>query len=159
MPNIIAFSDGSCAPNPGPGGWGARLFYGGHKKDISGFGGMDTTNNRMELQAAIEVFKALNKPCHVVLTTDSNYVVKGVNEWAHNWAKNGWKRKRKEDKKMVDIANKDLWIELHKLLAIHTYEFIWIKGHAGFEHNEACDKLANEARIDGLENYSIDKDD
>ena len=137
MKNIEIFTDGACSGNPGPGGWGAVLRYGGHEKELSG-GEAHTTNNRMELTAVIASLKALKEPCEVTLTTDSQYVVNGITKgWAESWKKNNW---RKADKKPA--INPDLWGELLDLLEIHKVAFLWIKGHAGHPENEQCDRLA-----------------
>ena len=139
MKRVEIFTDGACSGNPGSGGWGAVLRYGSAIKELSGFD-PDTTNNRMELTAAIQALYALSEPCEVVLTTDSQYVVNGVEKgWAESWRKNNW---RKADKKPA--LNPDLWERLLDLLAQHEYEFEWIKGHAGHPENERCDKLAVE---------------
>ena len=137
MKYIKIFTDGACSGNPGPGGWGAVLRYGDVEKELSG-GEKNTTNNRMELTACIEALKALKEPCEVTLTTDSQYVVNGIEKgWAKSWKKNGW---RKADKKPA--SNSDLWDELLKLSETHKVKFVWIKGHAGHPENERCDLLA-----------------
>lgn len=137
MKKIEIFTDGACSGNPGPGGWGAVLRYGGREKELSG-GESHTTNNRMELTAVIASLKALKEPCEVTLTTDSQYVVNGITKgWAESWRKNNW---RKADKKPA--INPDLWGELLDLLKIHKVTFLWIKGHAGHPENERCDRLA-----------------
>ena len=137
MKHIEIFTDGACSGNPGPGGWGAILRYGDAEKELSG-GEENTTNNRMELTACIKALKALKEPCEVTLTTDSQYVVNGIEKgWAEGWKKNGW---RKADKKPA--LNSDLWDELLNLLDTHKVSFNWIKGHAGYLENERCDKLA-----------------
>lgn len=134
---VELFTDGACSGNPGPGGWGVVLRYGTAEKELSG-GETDTTNNRMELTAAIKGLSALKEPCNVRLVTDSKYVADGVNKgWAASWKKNGW---RKADKKPA--LNSDLWDELLRLLDIHTVQIEWVKGHAGHSENERCDKLA-----------------
>ena len=134
---VELFTDGACSGNPGPGGWGAILRFGAHKKELSG-GESDTTNNRMELTAVIEGLLALKEPCKVILTTDSRYVADGLSKgWASNWKKNGW---RKADKKPA--LNPDLWDELLRLADIHEITINWIKGHAGHSENERCDTLA-----------------
>ena len=137
MKSVEIFTDGSCSGNPGPGGWGAVLRYGQKEKELSG-GEEHTTNNRMELTACIMSLKALKEPCHVTLTTDSQYVVNGITKgWAESWRRNGW---RKADKKPA--INPDLWETLLDLLKIHNVTFNWIKGHAGHPENERCDQLA-----------------
>ena len=134
---VEIFTDGACSGNPGPGGWGAVLRYGGREKELSG-GEADTTNNRMELTACIAALSALKEPCKVSLTTDSQYVFNGITKgWAASWKKNGW---RKADKKTA--LNSDLWEELLRLSSIHDVTLHWIKGHAGHPENERCDRLA-----------------
>lgn len=134
---VEIFTDGACSGNPGPGGYGAILRYGGHIKELSG-GEEQTTNNRMELTAVITALEALKEPCFVTLTTDSKYVVDGVEKgWAKSWRENGWKKK---DKKPA--LNPDLWGKLLDLLEIHEVKFNWVKGHAGHPENERCDELA-----------------
>ncbi len=137
MKQVEIYTDGACSGNPGPGGWGAILRYGGHEKKISG-GSPDTTNNRMELSGVIEALKCLKEPCEAVLTSDSRYVCDAINKgWAEKWQKNGW---RKSDKK--PSLNSDLWQALLDLLKVHRVTFRWIKGHAGFPENECCDRMA-----------------
>ncbi len=134
---VYIFSDGACSGNPGPGGYGVILRYGDKEREISG-GEAHTTNNRMELMGAITGLEALKYPCRVILQTDSKYVVDGITKgWADSWSKRGWV---KSDKKPA--LNPDLWGRLLDLLAIHDVEFTWIKGHAGHEENERCDRLA-----------------
>lgn len=135
--SVGIFTDGACSGNPGAGGWGALLRYGGAEKELSGGAAM-TTNNRMELTAVIEALRALKEPCDVTLTTDSQYVAKAIEEgWLAGWKKAGWK---KADKKPV--KNEDLWRELDELLTRHEVHFRWVKGHAGHPENERCDALA-----------------
>lgn len=137
MKFVEIFSDGACSGNPGPGGWGAILRCDGYEKEISG-GEAHTTNNRMELTGVIQALSALKYPCKVRVTTDSRYVVDGITKgWAQSWKKRGWK---KSDGKPA--LNPELWERLLELLAIHDVEFAWIKGHAGHEENERCDRLA-----------------
>lgn len=136
---IHIFTDGGCRGNPGIGGWGAVLRYNHHEKKLKGHE-KETTNNRMELTAAIEALKVLKKPCSIELTTDSEYVKKGITEWMHNWKKNGWKTAKKEP-----VKNQDLWIELDEEIKRHQIKWHWIKGHTGHEGNELADELANEA--------------
>lgn len=139
MKTVEIFTDGACSGNPGPGGYGAILRYEGHEKELSG-GEAQTTNNRMELTAVIVALEALKFPCKVILTTDSKYVVDGIEKgWAKSWRANGWKKK---DKKPA--LNPDLWGRLLDLLEIHSVEFNWVKGHAGHPENERCDALAVE---------------
>ena len=135
---VEIFTDGACSGNPGPGGWGAFLRFGEHKKELSGGEAM-TTNNRMELTGVIEALSALNRPnCEVKLTTDSKYIVDSVTKgWARSWRKNGW---LKSDKKPA--LNADLWEKLLDLLDTHNVKFVWVKGHAGHPENELCDRLA-----------------
>lgn len=143
MPSVEIFTDGACSGNPGPGGWGVILRMGNHKKELSG-GEASTTNNRMELLAGVEALKALKKPCDVVLTSDSKYLVKGATEWLNGWLKNGWKNSKGDP-----VANQELWEEIIPLLKTHHVKFNWVKGHAGHKENERCDELARKA-IDQL---------
>ena len=137
MKLVEIFTDGACSGNPGPGGWGAILRCDGREKELSG-GESHTTNNRMELSGVINALSALKYPCKVRLTTDSKYVVDGITKgWAQGWKKRGWK---KSDGKPA--LNPDLLGQLLDLLAVHDVEFCWIKGHAGHEENERCDRLA-----------------
>jgi ribonuclease HI len=133
---IEIFTDGACSGNPGPGGWGAILRFNGKEKELSG-GENETTNNKMELQAAIEALKALKEPCTIDLWTDSQYLRQGITQWIHNWKKNGW---RTADKKPV--KNQEQWVELDALVLKHSIEWHWLKGHAGHPENERCDELA-----------------
>lgn len=134
---VVIYTDGACRGNPGPGGWGAVLRYGQHEKQLYG-GVLNTTNNQMELQAAIEGLKALNKPSQVKLYTDSTYVKKGISEWIHGWKRNGWKNSQKKP-----VKNAELWQILDQLAEGHEIEWLWVKGHAGHEGNELADQLAN----------------
>jgi len=134
---VEIWTDGACKGNPGPGGWGALLRQGRHEKELFG-GEAQTTNNRMELTGVIEALKALKRPCHVVVHTDSQYVQKGMGEWLPNWKRRGW---RTADKKPV--RNADLWQELDALVAQHQVEWRWVRGHAGDPGNERADALAN----------------
>ena len=134
---VTIFTDGACKGNPGPGGWGAILISGGHRKDIWG-GEPETTNNRMELMAAIQALEALKKPCTVELHSDSTYVLKGITEWMAGWKARGWKT---GDKKPV--KNEDLWKRLDQARLRHDVKWKWVKGHAGHELNEHADALAN----------------
>ena len=137
MQHVDIYTDGSCLHNPGPGGWGAILVYKGLEKELSG-GEADTTNNRMELTAAIRALEALNKPCEVTMTSDSKYVCDGMGKgWAVSWKKKNWK---KSDGKTA--LNPDLWDRLLELCSIHTVTFVWVKGHAGHPYNERCDEMA-----------------
>ena len=137
MKQIEIFTDGACSGNPGPGGYGAILRYGKHEKEISqGFA--ETTNNRMELTAAIEALKLLKEPCEVTLFTDSQYLVNGINKgWAKKWKTNGWMRNKQEK-----ALNPELWDQLLTLCEQHKITFVWLKGHAGHPENERCDRLA-----------------
>jgi ribonuclease HI len=137
-PHVVIFTDGACSGNPGPGGWGVILRFGELEKELKG-GERDTTNNRMELMAAISALEALKKPCVVDLTTDSQYVRQGIMSWIHNWKRNGW---RTSDKKPV--KNVDLWQRLDAALGQHDVRFHWVKGHAGHVENERVDQLARE---------------
>ena len=136
---VEIFTDGSCLGNPGPGGYGALLRYKGHEKALSeGF--FLTTNNRMELLAAIVALETLKRPCNIVLTTDSQYVRQGITQWIHNWKRRGW---RKADKSPV--VNVDLWQRLDAAITRHQIDWQWVKGHAGHPENERCDELARAA--------------
>ena len=135
-PQVVIYTDGACSGNPGPGGWGAVMISGEHVKDICG-GEPGTTNNRMELMAAIQALEALKKPCKVELHTDSTYVMKGISEWIHGWKKRGWKT---ADYKPV--KNDDLWRRLDAARLRHEVSWNWVKGHAGHELNERADALA-----------------
>lgn len=136
MKQVEIFTDGACSGNPGPGGWGAILRYNGNEKELSG-GEADTTNNRMELMAAIEALNALKSPCKVDLHTDSVYVRDGIGKWIHGWKKNGW---RTADKKPV--KNAELWQALDAARSRHEVTWHWVKGHAGHPENERADELA-----------------
>ena len=138
MPDVEAFTDGACRGNPGPGGWGVVLRAGGRVKELSG-GERATTNNRMELRAAIEALAALTKPCRVDLYTDSTYVRSGITQWLPAWRARGWKT---ADKKPV--KNQDLWETLSAAAERHEVSWHWVKGHAGHPENERADELANE---------------
>ena len=137
MKQIEIFTDGACRGNPGPGGWGALLRYNGVEKSFCG-GEKNTTNNRMELQAAIEGLRSLNEPCQVRLTTDSQYVRKGITEWMTNWKKRNWKTASKQP-----VKNVDLWKALDEQAQKHQIEWLWVKGHSGHRENEIADQLAN----------------
>ena len=146
MREINLYTDGACSGNPGPGGWGAILEYNGHTREMAG-GEAQTTNNRMELTAVIRGLQALKEPCAVTVTSDSKYVCDAVtNGWAVSWQKRGW---IKSDKKPA--LNSDLWGELLSLLEIHKVGFCWVKGHAGHQQNERCDRLAV-AEIENMRN-------
>ena len=139
MTEVQIFTDGACKGNPGPGGWGAVIRAGAHAKEVSG-GEPATTNNRMELMAAIEALRALTRPCRVDLYTDSNYVRDGITKWIHGWRRNGWKT---SDRKPV--KNAELWQALVDAAARHEVEWHWVKGHSGHPENERADKLACDA--------------
>jgi ribonuclease HI len=143
MSSVIIYTDGACRGNPGPGGWGALLIAGERRKELNG-SEPETTNNRMELTAAIQALSALNRRCQVKLYTDSQYVRLGITEWIHQWKERGW---RTADKKPV--KNIDLWQALDSQIARHDIEWHWVKGHAGDPGNERADQLANEA-IDAM---------
>ena len=134
---VSIWTDGACSGNPGPGGWGAVLRYGGHQKELKG--GEALTTNRMELMAAIEALESLRRPCAVSVHTDSQYLRGGVTSWVARWKQNGW---RTADKKPV--KNEDLWRRLDAAAERHDVEWLWVKGHAGDEHNERADWLARE---------------
>ncbi|WP_185266046.1 ribonuclease HI [Halopseudomonas xiamenensis] len=134
---IEIFTDGACKGNPGPGGWGVLLRLGEHQKTLFG-GELNTTNNRMELTAAIRGLQALKKPARVVLTTDSEYVMKGIREWMPNWKKRGWKTASRQP-----VKNADLWQLLDDLVNQHQVDWRWVKGHSGHPENELADELAN----------------
>ena len=136
---VVIHSDGACHGNPGPGGWAAVLVSGTHRKELSG-GEPATTNNRMELRAAIEALSALKQPCAVEFHTDSNYLRDGITKWLAGWRRNGWKTKSKQP-----VKNADLWRQLANVVAQHTVNWHWVKGHAGDAGNERCDELATAA--------------
>jgi ribonuclease HI len=137
MKQVSAFTDGACSGNPGPGGWGAVLQFGDHERELHG-GVEDTTNNRMELTAAIEALRALSEPCRVSLTTDSTYVKDGITQWLTNWKRNGWRTAAKKP-----VKNQDLWQALDREAARHEVDWRWVKGHSGHPENERADRLAN----------------
>ena len=134
---IEIFTDGACRGNPGPGGWGALLIAGKHRREMYG-GESETTNNRMELTAAIEALNALKGPRSVILYTDSTYVMEGINSWIEGWKKRGWKTSARKP-----VKNQDLWQALDDAVARHDIKWHWVKGHAGVEGNEKADALAN----------------
>lgn len=138
MSKVIIHTDGACSGNPGPGGWGALLRFGEHERELCG-GARETTNNRMELTAAIEALEALKRPCTVELHTDSTYVRNGITQWLANWKRRDW---RTSDKKPV--KNADLWQRLDAARGRHDVSWHWVKGHAGHEENERADALARE---------------
>lgn len=140
MKEVMIYTDGACSGNPGPGGWGAVLFYGEHKKEISG-GEKATTNNRMEIKAVIEGLSLLKEPCTVKVYSDSAYVVNCFqNGWIHGWLRNGWKNSKKDP-----VENQDLWKQLWELMKQHSVEYVKVKGHSDNEWNNRCDELAREA--------------
>ena len=141
LSHVEIATDGACKGNPGPGGWGVLIRSGGREKELSG-GEKLTTNNRMELTAAIEGLNALKRPCRVTLSTDSRYVMDGLTKWIHGWRKNGWKT---ADRKPV--KNAELWQALVEAAAPHRVEWVWVKGHAGHPDNERADVLASDAAI------------
>ena len=143
-PQVVIYSDGACSGNPGPGGWGAVMISGDHVRDICG-GEPATTNNRMELMAAIQALEALKKPCKVELHTDSTYVMKGISEWIHGWKKRGWMT---ADRKPV--KNDDLWRRLDVARGKHDVTWKWVKGHAGHPLNERADALARRGLKEAL---------
>jgi len=143
LKEVEIFTDGACRGNPGPGGWGALLRYEGIEKSLYG-GENETTNNRMELMAAIEGLASLKKAAKVILTTDSQYVRQGITIWLHNWKKRNWKTAGKKP-----VKNIDLWQRLEKEAALHDVEWRWVKGHSGHRENEIADQLANQG-IDDL---------
>ena len=134
---VYLFTDGACKGNPGAGGWGVLLRYGTHEKELFG-GETQTTNNRMELTAVLSGLKTLNRPCDVVICTDSQYVKNGMESWIHNWKKNGWKTAGRQP-----VKNADLWQQLDEQVARHRVRWQWVKGHAGHAENERADALAN----------------
>ncbi|MDL2191940.1 ribonuclease HI [Cobetia sp. LC6] len=136
---MVIHTDGACRGNPGPGGWGAILVSGKHRKELNG-NEAQTTNNRMEMMAAVEALTALTKRCQVVLWTDSEYVKNGITKWVHGWVKRGWKTAAKQP-----VKNEDLWKALLAQSERHDIEWRWVKGHSGDEGNERADALANEA--------------
>src|SRR5210317_733746 len=137
MADVEIFTDGACRGNPGPGGWGALLRYGGQEKELCG-GEAQTTNNRMELMAAIRALESLKRPCSVQLTTDSSYVRNGITEWLPSWKKRGWKTAAKKP-----VKNADLWQRLEQAVQRHEVAWHWVKGHSGHPENERADELAN----------------
>lgn len=138
---VEIFTDGACKGNPGPGGWGAILRMGKHEKELSG-SDPDTTNNRMEMTAAIRGLSALIEPCDVVLHTDSRYVIDGITKWVHGWKKKGWINASKQP-----VRNADLWHDLIDAAQPHSVEWVWVKGHDGHPENERADKLASDAAL------------
>lgn len=144
MQDVEVFTDGACRGNPGPGGWGALLRYGDTEKELFG-GEQETTNNRMELMAAIQALESLNRDCTVQLTTDSVYVKSGITDWIGKWKKNGWKTANRKP-----VKNVDLWQRLDLAVQAHNVTWHWVKGHSGHPENERADELANR----GIDNLS-----
>ncbi|HHJ38110.1 MAG: ribonuclease HI [Methylothermaceae bacteria B42] len=136
---VEIFTDGACRGNPGPGGWGAILRFRGKEKELFG-GELETTNNRMELMAAIQALEALKRPCKVRISTDSQYLMKGITEWMENWIKRDWKTSANKP-----VKNIDLWQRLNQALSKHQVEWEWVRGHSGHPENERADQLANKA--------------
>jgi ribonuclease HI len=143
LDKVSIYTDGACRGNPGPGGWGAILRHGAHEKELSGSEDI-TTNNRMELMAAIRALESLKRACDVTLTTDSQYVRLGITEWLAKWKRNGWKTAGRQP-----VKNQDLWLRLDEAAARHKVHWKWIKGHSGHPENERADELANQA-IDAM---------
>ncbi len=141
---VEIFTDGACRGNPGPGGWGVVLRHGGRERTLHG-GESRTTNNRMELMAAIRALEALRRPCQVVLTTDSEYVRKGITEWLPQWKRRGWRTAARKP-----VKNEDLWRRLDELAAAHEVQWRWVRGHSGHDGNEQADRLANR----GIDEFS-----
>lgn len=137
MKTVIIYTDGACRGNPGPGGWGVLIEYGESRKQLYG-GDISTTNNKMELTAAIMALKEIKEPCEIILYTDSKYVLQGIEEWIHNWKKRGWRGANKKP-----VKNIDLWKELDELRDEHNIKWNWVKGHSGDPGNETADMLAN----------------
>ena len=133
---VVIYTDGGCEPNPGIGGWGAVLLYKGKRRELSG-GERESTNNRMELMAAIAALETLKRPCHVELHTDSEYLKRGVTEWMPRWKRAGWRRGTKP------LKNVELWQRLDEALQRHQIDWRWVRGHTGIEENERCDELAS----------------
>jgi len=144
LQEVHIFTDGACSGNPGPGGWGAILRYGRHEKRLSGFS-PHTTNNRMELLAAIRALEALKRPCRVVITTDSGYLKDGITKWIHGWIDKGWKKANGKP-----VLNVDLWKRLLELTKRHQVTWKWVRGHSGHPENELADQLATGAIKEGL---------
>jgi ribonuclease HI len=147
LPQVTIFTDGSCSPNPGPGGWAALLRSGTHEKELSGFEAR-STNNRMELTAALRALQALQQPCRVSLYTDSEYLKRGITEWMPGWRARGWRRKEGE------LKNVELWQALDAELKKHQVSWHWVRGHAGQRENERVDVLARDAMLKGQKKNS-----
>jgi ribonuclease HI len=141
MKQVQLITDGACIGNPGPGGWACILRYNKHKKELFG-SAPHTTNNRMELKAAIEGLRAIKEPCEVEVITDSEYLKNGITQWIHGWKRNGWKTKSKKP-----VINQDLWSELDELVSKHQTRWTWTRGHADHDDNNRCDELATQAAL------------
>lgn len=141
LPQVVIATDGACKGNPGPGGWGALLRFGEVEKELSG-GENPSTNNRMEMMAAIMALESLKRPCAVILTTDSVYVRDGITKWIHGWKRNGWRTASKKP-----VANAELWQRLDEATKRHRIDWRWVKGHAGDADNERADRLASDAAV------------
>jgi ribonuclease HI len=141
---VTIYSDGGCKPNPGVGGWAAILIYGSTEKELYGYEAV-TTNNRMELTAAVRALSALKRPCLVEFHTDSQYMRRGITQWMHKWMRNGWLTSAKKP-----VENQDLWQQLYDLSTRHTIQWKWVRGHAGHRYNERVDQLATAARVQRL---------
>jgi ribonuclease HI len=139
--SVVIYTDGACSGNPGPGGWGAILTYQDKERELCG-GESLTTNNRMELMAALMALEALKRPCHVALHTDSQYLREGITNWLHNWKRNGWKTAAKKP-----VKNADIWQRLDEASQRHEIKWYWVKGHAGHEMNERADELARKGML------------
>ncbi|MFC7048568.1 ribonuclease HI [Emcibacter nanhaiensis] len=142
MKEVIAYTDGACSGNPGPGGWGVLLQSGKHEKELCG-GQAETTNNQMELMAAIQALNAIKYSCHVTIYTDSTYVKDGITKWIHNWKRNGWRTANKKP-----VKNAELWQQLEAAIESHNVSWHWVKGHAGHPGNEKADELARRGMAD-----------
>ena len=151
-PTVHIYTDGACLGNPGPGGWAALLRYNGHEKELTG-AASKTTNNRMEMRAAINALNALKRPCIVTIHTDSQYLRQGITQWVHNWQRNGWRTAGKKP-----VKNKDLWQALLKAAEPHEVHWEWVKGHAGHDENERVDALASEEARTRAKNALPDMD-
>lgn len=143
-PLVYAFTDGACRGNPGKGGWGVLLRFGEHEKELYGYQA-ETTNNQMELMAAIQALEALKHPCKVILTTDSQYVRQGITEWIEGWKRKGWRNSKGEA-----VKNKEFWQRLEQATQPHEIDWRWVKGHSGHSENERVDQLANRAIDEGI---------
>lgn len=151
MKNIEIFTDGACRGNPGPGGWGVLLRAGEHQKELHG-GELETTNNRMEMTAVIEALKCIKQPAKLKITTDSKYVIQGVEEWLAQWKKRGWRTASKKP-----VKNVDLWQTLDQLVSQHQISWQWVKGHSGHLENERVDELANQGVDEVLQQQAVSR--